>query len=621
MKIITIDFETYYDKDYSLSRIQTDAYVKDARYQTMGVSVKVDDGPVLWFSGDEADTKAWLHQFDWENSAALCHHTLFDGFIMAQRFGIKPKLWMDTKSMATLLYPYLFSYSLANLAKHFELQDKGTTVHNMLGRRRESLSAQELAEYGEYCKLDVHLTKQLGDMFLPFVPPIELKLIDMTVRMFTEPKLEGNVQLLESLYDDELIRKQSVMDIANTDKETLMSNDKFAEALRARGVEPPTKVSPKTGKTAWAFAKTDAEFTELQEHDDPVVQALVAARLGVKTTIAETRALRMLETAKRGPLPVYLNYWGAKTTGRYSGGNQINWQNLPARGPSAGIRRAIQAPDGHMLVVGDSSNIELRVAMAAAGQQDVVDKIAAGEDLYCDFASKMFGRTITKADKKERMLGKIAMLSLQYGAGWAKFKEMVRIETTKVGATTIISDDEAQNIVNLYRRVHWAVVDMWNHMESVILPQIAAGNPDLVAVDKHAWVIASGLGFGVAAGPGVQYLNLRQEQGKDKFDRPSMQWVYDMGKATVKLYGGKAFENYCQHVARQIVMWQTARIDTKYPVALSVHDEAVCVVPEDSVTKAVKYMEECLSMAPPWCAGSIPLACEVHSGKTYEDAK
>lgn len=619
MNIITVDFESYYDKDYSLSRMQTDAYVLDERYETMGVSVKVDDGEVQWFSGTELETAGWLHgNFDWKNSAVLCHHTLFDGFIMAQRFGIKPKLWMDTKSMAMFLYPYLQSYSLANLAKHFKLQDKGTTVHNMIGRRREALSAQELREYGEYCKLDVTLTKQLCDLFLPYMPALELRLIDMTMRMFTEPKLEGNTELLEKLYDEELIRKQSVMDIADTDKETLMSNDKFAEALRARGVEPPTKVSAKTGKVAWAFAKTDEGFTDLQDHDDPVVQALVAARLGVKTTIAETRALRMLETARRGSLPVYLNYWGAKTTGRYSGGNQINWQNLPARGPSAGIRKAIQAPDGHMLVVGDSSNIELRVAMCAAGQQDVVDKIEAGEDLYCDFASKMFGRTITKADKKERMLGKIAMLSLQYGAGWAKFQEMVRIQTGDM-----LTDAEAQSIVNLYRRVHWAVVDMWAHMESVVLPQISAGNPDLVAVDKHGWVLATGKGFGVAGGVGVQYLNLRKEMRPSKRANTTaeLQWVYDMGKSVVGLYGGKAFENYCQHVARQIVMWQTARIDTKYPVALSVHDEAVCVVPEHSVTEAVAYMEECLSMAPPWCAGTIPLACEVHSGKTYEDAK
>ena len=884
LPIITIDMETYYDAQYSLTKLQTDAYITDPRYETILVSARIDDGPPQWFSGTEEETQVWLLQFDWANSACLCHHTLFDGYILSYRYGIKPKLWMDTKSMAVMLHPYLASYSLANLCKQFGLQDKGNEVHNMLGRSRNSLTQQELQRYAEYCVLDGALTKQLCDQFSPYVPTLELYLIDMTVRMFVEPKLEGDVHLLDQLYQDELARKATAMQLAGVDKDTIMSNDKFAAALIVLGVDPPRKISLKTGKEAWAFAKTDEAFTALQEHDDPAVQALVAARLGVKTTIAETRALRMLETARRGPLPVYLNYWGAKITGRYSGGNQCNWQNLPARGPSAGIRRAIHAPAGHTLVVGDSSNIELRVAMVAAGQDDVVQKLADGHDLYCDFASKMFGRIITKEDERERQLGKIAMLSLQYGAGWAKFQEMVRIQTG-----IKLSDDEAKNIVGLYRRVHSRVVDMWLHFESVVLPQIAAGNPDLIAVDKHGWVLATGLGFGVGGGPGVQYLNLRKEAGTDRFGRPSQQWVYDMGRKTTKIYGGKCvdgdalvltelgwkplksigservhdgvdfvehggivfsgvkdciavdgvlmtpehkvltdegwktalekprpyrpdiryaegpapdgqrrqedavgvslpvlersgegrfgrnqggearrdpqlrvlhgaadvglphsarhepppgvrsvsvnagslsaayasgleklrrtwhrgvlsvagifreflgghggniraaayagaqgqlervlarelcvgdvhgagkqqtqqrpagetpqkkavydivnagsrhrfvvlgrdgpfivhncFENYCQHVARQIVMWQTARIDRKFPVALSVHDEAVCVPENHLVTECVAYTKESLSLAPLWCRGTIPLACKVGTGMTYAEAK
>jgi DNA polymerase len=395
-----------------------------------------------------------------------------------------------------------------------------------------------------------------------------------------------------------------------------MSNDKFALRLESMGVKAPTKVSAKTGKVAWAFAKTDEAFTDLLEHDDSDVQALVAARLGVKTTIAETRALMMLETARRGPLPVYLNYWGAKTTGRYSGGNKINWQNLPARGPSAGMRQAICAPAGHVVVVGDSSNIELRVAMCAAQQTDVVMKILAGEDLYCDFASKMFGRTITKADKKERLLGKIAMLSLQYGAGWRKFKEMVRQQSGEV-----LTDEAAEAIVQLYRRTHHKIVDMWTRFEEVLLPEIANGNPNLVAVEGNGWCLCTGEGFGVGGGAGVAYHQLKKVASTDKRGNPSMEWQYTMGGKPVKLYGGKAFENYCQHVARQIVMWQTARIDAKYPVALSVHDEAVCVVRDDQLDDCVKYMNECLSMTPPWCRGQIPLACEVGSGVNYGDAK
>ena len=187
-----------------------------------------------------------------------------------------------------------------------------------------------------------------------------------------------------------------------------------------------TKISPRTGKETFAFAKTDKEFTSMQDHHNPEVAALVQARLGAKTTIAETRALRFLEMANRGPLPVYLNFWGAKTTGRYSGGNKVNWQNLPARGVSAGLRLALKAPTGHKVLVGDSSNIELRTVMALAGQEDALIKIRNGVDMYCDFASKLFNREITKADYAERFLGKTAMLGLQYGAGAERFQEMVR---------------------------------------------------------------------------------------------------------------------------------------------------------------------------------------------------
>jgi DNA polymerase len=616
MKQITADFESYYDPTYSLTKMQTDAYVLSDLYQTMGVAVKVDDGVTHWFTGTEEETSDFLHEFDWKNSAVMCHHTLFDGFIFAQRFGIKPKLWMDTKSMATVLYPYLRSYSLANLAKTFGLQDKGDAVVTMIGRRRESMNPIEAHDYGEYCINDVEITYLLGKKMLPYMPALELRLIDMTVRMFTEPVFVGDVPLLEKLYADEQARKIAIMALAGTDKETIMSNDKFAKALEQLGVVPPKKLSAKTGKESWAFAKTDEAFTALLEHEDSDVQALVAARLGVKTTIAETRALKMLETARRGKLPVYLNYWGAKTTGRYSGGNYINWQNLPARGPSAGMRRAIGVSPGHVMVVGDSSNIELRVAMAASMQDDLIALILAGEDLYCNFATKMFGRIITKADKKERLLGKIAMLSLQYGAGWRKFKEMVRQQSGDV-----LSDENAEGIVNLYRRVHHKVVDMWARFDNVILPEIFNGNQNLITVEEHAWCLCTGLGYGVAGGPGVAYLDLRRESVTDKYGRPGEQWVYTMGSKTVKLYGGKAFENYCQHVARQIVMWQTARINHRYPVALSVHDEAVCVVREEERDACVAYMTECLNMAPPWCAGTIPLACEVHSGYNYEEAK
>jgi DNA polymerase len=611
MDILTVDFETYYDKDYSLSKMQTDAYINDDRFEIIGVSVIKNDEDAVWFSGSELETIGWLHgTYDWANSAVRCHNTLFDGYILTQRCGIKPKLWMDTLGQGRMLLPFLQYHSLANLAKQYAFPDKGTAVVKAIGKRREDFNPMELAEYADYCKHDTWLCKELGKKFDPFTPPLAMRLIDMTIRMFTEPMLVGDQAKMKQLYDDELVRKEQLLQDATVTREIIMSNDKFAARLLELGVTPPRKTSKTTGKETYAFAKSDKDFTDLLESDDADVQALVAARLGVKTTIAETRALKFLETAQRGPLPVYLNFWGAKTTGRYSGGNSINWQNIPARGPSAGLRDALLAPAGHSVLVGDSSNIELRTVMALAGQDDVLLKLQNGVDLYCDFASKLFGREITKKDKAERFLGKTAMLGLQYGAGAARFQEMVRLAKRTDPSVELIELDRAFAIVDLYRSVHYKVVELWKRCEKVILPDIANGC-SMLNVDVNGWFVTQWDGFGRPGEPGVMYNDL-QHDGKN--------WTYTMGKMRVNLHGAKVVENLSQHAAMQIVMWQTARINQRYPVKLSVHDEAVCVVKDDELVEARAYMEECLAMTPKWCR-SIPVACETGIGGSYGDAK
>jgi DNA polymerase len=315
--------------------------------------------------------------------------------------------------------------------------------------------------------------------------------------------------------------------------------------------------------------------------------------------------------ARRGPLAVYLNFWGAKTTGRYSGGNKVNWQNLPARGISAGLRKAIRAPEGYAVLVGDSSNIELRTVMALAGQEDVLEKIRRGVDMYCDFASELFDRVITKDDKKERFLGKTAMLGLQYGAGAERFQEMVRQASVTVPGIEPISLEFAQRTVDLYRAKHYKVVELWRHCDKVIIPDISSGG-SMISVDVHGMFITQNDGFGRPGEPGVVYHDLQCSANE---------WDYHMGRSRAKIYGAKLVENLCQHAAMKIVMWQTARINHKYPVKLSVHDEAVCVVPLEELDVAKAYMIECLEKTPQWCRGLIPVACEVEVGESYGDAK
>lgn len=291
-----------------------------------------------------------------------------------------------------------------------------------------------------------------------------------------------------------------------------------------------------------------------------------------------------------------------------SGGGSMNWQNLPGRGDGAEIRKAIIPPPNHKIVVGDSSNIELRVAMAAAGQWDVVEKIARGMDLYCDFAGRLYKRDITKADEKERLIGKIAMLSLQYGAGWQRYQEMVRI----MGKLTI-SAQEAQDVVGLYRELHKELTKLWRHCQDVVLPTIAnRGLP--VAVDVNGWALTTDTGFGVPGELQIRYENLRKNTEGE--------WVYTMGREDeVRIYGPKVVENLSQYLARLIVLAQTVNHHRRFPVALSVHDEAVCVVEQQLAEQCAEHLLECLRWSPGWTRDLIPLTGEVGIGDSYGEAK
>lgn len=609
MEFVTIDFETAYSKDYSLSKLQTDEYILDPRFEIIMCGIRHEGGRGEVVS--DRDPLAFAAKLraavDWENTIVCAHHAHFDGFILTQKLGIKPKLWLDTLSMGRTLYPWLRSHSLAKLSQELAIGAKGTAIYNMEGKWLKDFSDRDFQKYAEYCMHDVHLTHVLAQMFTQRLPMTELLYIDMTVRMFTEPHFVGDVGALTRYLRSEQQRKAQLLANCPVPKDVLMSNQKLAEALESRGVQVPMKTSPRTGKRTFAFAKSDKAFTALQDDTDEFVSAVVSARLGIKSTIAETRTERMIEAAKRGKLPVYLSHWGAKTTGRLSGGNKMNWQNLPKRGGGKEIRKAIKAPPGYCVVVGDSSNIELRVAMTAAGDTKVVEQFRRGDDLYCDFATDIYGRVITEEDEHERLVGKIAMLSLQYGSGAETFREMLRTMTG-----IIISMNEAFDIVDKYRYKYRRVSDTWGRLQQEILPAIH-NRDEFLALDANGWVVTLGEGFAIPGLPGVVYKDLRNDGDG---------WKYRSGTdANVRLYGGKVFENFCQHVARHIVLWQTARIHRRYPVALSVHDEAVCVVPEKDAEDCKAFMEESLVLAPKWCRKHIPLACKVEIAQSYGDAK
>jgi len=285
MNIITLDFETYYDREFSLSKITTEEYVRDDRFEVIGVAVKENGNETKWLSGTGEEVCGFLRQYDWENSFALAHNAMFDASILTWRFGIKPLAWLDTLSMARAVHGTEIGNSLAKLVEYYELGKKGTEVINALGKHKKDFSKAEIDAYGGYCINDVELTYELFLRLLPNFKQPELKLIDITVKMFSEPTLELDTPLLEAHLEDVKNRKELLLQAVQQDREALMSNQKFAELLRQCGVEPPTKISPTTGQETLAMAKSDEGFKALAEHPDERVQALVAARLGNKSTL------------------------------------------------------------------------------------------------------------------------------------------------------------------------------------------------------------------------------------------------------------------------------------------------------------------------------------------------
>lgn len=626
MDLVTIDFETYYDRNYSLSKMTTEAYIRDPQFEVIGVGIKVNNYPTDWYSGDNVGK--FLNSLDYRDKAILCHHTAFDGAILSWHFGIKPKFWFDTLSMARPLHQMTVGGSLAALATYYGLGAKGTEVVDALGIRRKDFTPEQLAKYGSYCINDVDLTYRLFNKLKAGFPTNELLVIDKTLRMYTEPLIELDEPLLQKHLEEVRARKRTLisdLQLSGVSEEALtkmlMSNDIFAKYLANLGIDPPKKKSLKTGKESWAFAKTDKEFTDLLEHPDERVQAVVSARLGVKSTLEETRTNALIEVSKRGRLPIMLNYYGAHT-GRFSGGDKLNLQNLPSRGNTT-IKKALKAPEGHVLVSADSSQIEARLVAWLAGQEDLVQAFRDKRDVYSEFASEVYGRAITKSDKVERFVGKTCILGLGYGMGAEKFRRT--LEIGQAGISVNIELSEAERIVRLYRQRNHKIVQLWNRCGSALTGMTQGGSGllhDVVSYDTTGITLPNGLKISYPAlrqtSNGFEYINDARAYRKAIRDRvvsgdtDSIAWT--------RIYGGKVVENVVQALAALAIREQMVSIASKgYQIAFQVHDEIVIAAPKVNALIAQTDLEAVMSTPPTW-AMDLPIACESGFADNYGDA-
>ena len=601
MQIITIDFETYYDKKYSLSKLTTEEYVRDERFEVIGFCIKQGDGEEEWHTGGFENLKRILLSYNWEESFCLAHNTMFDAAILSWKFGVRPRGWLDTLSMARALHGTEVGGSLKKLSEFYNIGQKGTEVENAIGKRLVDFKEDELARYAEYCKQDVRLTKKLFELMSEGFPAVEFRLIDLTINMFAQPVLELDLAVLENHLENVVLHKEKLLESCVADKETLMSNPKFADKLKSLGVEPPMKISPRTGKETFAFSKTDEGFKKLQEHPNEKVQTLVAARLGTKSTLEETRTQRFLDIGNRGSLPVPLKYYAAHT-GRWGGSDNVNLQNIPRKSV---LKESMRAPRGFVIVNSDSSQIEARVLAWLSGQNDLVQAFANGDDVYKIMASKIYNRPVEDITSEERFVGKTTILGCGYGMGAKKFS----VQLKAFGKDLDV--EECKKIIHTYRKVYSAIPNFWKKAQTG-LEAIIKGKYMEVTKQKQALGIIPNVGFDLPNKLQLKYPDLKKEQASSG----EYYFSYKSRKDRINIYGGKVVENICQAVARCVIGEQMLKVSKKYKVVMTVHDAVTCIAREEEVKEAAAYVTECMKWKPDWCQ-DLPLDCETEYGESY----
>ena len=584
------------------------------------MGVKVNDELTTWYSGSHADVKRYLAKYDWKDSALLCHNTMFDGAILAWRFDVQPKYYLDTLCMARAVHGVDAGGSLAKLAERYSIGVKGTEVVEAKGKQITGFTSSELAQYGEYCKNDVDLTLKLFQILSSEFPQEELDLIDMTLRMFIDPVFFVDDGLLEGRLEDIKNEKYELLgglkeklgcETEEEVRKKLASNKQFAQVLEEFGVKPPMKESKTTGKQTFALAKNDEGFIALTTHEDPFIQQLCAVRLGTKSTIEESRIERFIAVGARnkGKLPIPLKYYGAHT-GRWAGSDKVNFQNLPSRDKKKkALKNAVLAPDDHIVINCDSSQIEARVLAWLAGQDDVVKQFANGDDVYSIFASKIYDREISKKDPIERFVGKTCILGLGYGTGALKLQHTLK--TQPPGAD--LAEEKCKEIVDLYRETNDKIIKLWRDGDK-LLKDLADWDKGTKPYyyGKHKCLQIHKEGIRLPNGLYIRYPELRLETNEES----NSGYVYKSRKGPVNIWGGSVVENVVQALARIVVGEQMLEVNKRYPVVLTVHDAAVCVVHESEKDEALEYIIKVMSTAPEWAKG-LPVACEANWGASY----
>lgn len=650
--VLGLDFETYWDKDYTLDKLSTTEYIRDPRFEVIGVSV-ILAGQRYWL--EEAQFREFARRADWSRIGVAAHHAHFDCGILSHHYGVVPGFHFDTLSVSRARYGAYVKHDLDAVAERTGAGRKQEIPPETKGLHRADMSPELWARYGDYSLNDAEIMMGALKAMCAGFPRAELELIDMTLRMYTEPGLVLDPELLKQVETDEIARKQELLAQAGVTEKELGSAPKFTALLESFGVEVETKKG-KNGPIP-AIAKSDPFMQSLLEDSDDDIRLLAEARLAVKSTLNVTRARRLIHMGRGGgPVPVYIAYARAHTH-RWAGSDGVNWQNperTDKKNPKKGrIRRAIMAPPGYVIVVRDSSQVEARFTAWFAGQLDLVAAFAEGRDVYSERASAYYGRPIDRKRNKEDelpgMIGKATVLGCGYRMGFLKFAlELLKgmfgappiqfteidIERLNIDVQAFLNDKfkmkrvseaatrldrksflvhciVADYFITQYRTANDRIAALWTYFDRIVIPAMAAGDemdigpgtPGSFRVSKDSIVLPSGLL--------LRYPNLRTHGAK---------WIYDTNRGIRYLHGGVVTENVSQAACRIIVAYQMLEIGENWDVKLMSHDEVAALVRREHAERALMEMGDIMRKPPYWAPG-LPLASAGGYNERYGDVE
>ena len=658
--ILFLDFETYYAHTYTLSKMTIPEYLLDPRYETIlcavalnGESSHIVDGP---------DFGEYISKIDPETTATVTFNALFDNAILAWHYGWVPKLMLDSMNMARALRGHILpKLNLETVCKVLGFPHDKSTILKVIDMRREHIRATATlwTEFCSYANRDNERSRDIFKLLIPEFPQSEMKIMDLVIRCAVQPRFMLDAAHLKAHLHNVRAQKVKLVNacqpagakllpdtataeqIKNAGKVFgIMSAPQFQKTLEAFGVEVETKPGANNTRIA-CFAKTDQFMADLKEHPDSRVQALACARLGLKSTLEESRTERLIAIAacnwercrdgsprlySGGTAPIPLRYAGAHTH-RLSGDWRLNMQNMPAGrgGKEASLRKGFVAPPGHTVVAGDLAQIEARLVAWLAGATDLLAEFTkVGGDPYSAFASLIFGFPVNRKYKDpltgkaphavHGFIGKTGVLGLGYQCGDKKFYTMVdmlaRVMGIDLASVIPWTPELAARTVFTYRTRYHQIPALWQLLRNAVYAVWSRPGDAVMNVGPVT------IRYAEIEGPNslkMLYHNPRQEW--------TGEYVYTYGFGTYKMYGGKMLENIIQFLARIIIMNAALRLnDLGYRFVLQSHDELVFIVPTDDVVNAKKIIHRELIRRPSW-GRDIPLDAEVNHGPSYGDVK